>query len=69
MKSLKVIEKQVIKIEKCLNMGKKIIQKKAFHLGEIIHEVISSYEEDYTTNEDFIEDCKYEWIWKKKKRV
>ena len=69
MKSLKVTEKQVIKTEKGLNKGKKLIQKRFFHLGEIIDEVISSYEEDYRTDEDFIEDCKAESICKKKKWV
>lgn len=65
--NLKVTEKQGVKIEKGLNKGKRLIQKRVFHLGEIIDEVISSYEEDYTSHEYFIGDCKDEWICKKKK--
>ena len=65
---MKVTIKQGFKREKCLNKGKRLNQIKEFHLEKIIDEAISSYEDDFTTDEDFIEYCKVEWIWKKKKQ-
>ena len=56
--NLKITEKQCVKTE-----------KRFFHLGEIINEVISSYDEDYIVDEYFIEYCKDEWICKNKKLV
>ena len=51
-----------------MKKGKRVIHKRVFNPGEIINEVIASYEENYTSDEEFIEDCKVEWICKKKKQ-
>ena len=52
---------------KDLNKGKRMTQKKKFHLEEIIDEVVSSYKDDFTSDEHFIEYSKLRWICKKKK--
>lgn len=66
--NLKITIKQGVETEKDLNMGKRMTQKKEFHLEEFVDEVVSSYEDDSTSDEDFIEDYKAIWICKKKKR-
>lgn len=65
--NLKVTTKQRVEIEKDLNKGKRLITKKEFHYEEFIDEVVSSYEDDSTSDEGFIEDYKARWICKKKK--
>ena len=67
MKSLKVIVKQGVKTEKDLNKGKRMTQKKEFHLEEIVDEVISSSKDDFISDEYNIEDCKARWICKSRK--
>ena len=69
MNNLKVTTKQGVEIEKDLNKGKRMIQKKKFHPENFIDKLVSSYEDNSTSDEDFIEDFKARWICKKKKQV
>lgn len=66
--NLKVTTNQGVEIEKDLNRGKGSIQEKQFHLEEFVDDVVSSYEDDSTSDEYFNEDYKDRWICKNKNR-
>ena len=41
--------------KKYFDRDKKLIQKKEFHLEKFIDEVVSSYEDNFTSDKDFTE--------------
>lgn len=46
----------------------KVESKKEFHPIEFTNEVIASYEDNFTSDEDFTEEYEARWICKRKKK-
>lgn len=55
---LKVIVKQGVEIDTDFNKGKRLTQNKYFHPEDFSEEVVSSYQDNSTSDEDFTEYCK-----------
>lgn len=63
--SLKITAKQRVEIEKDLNRGKRLIQKKEFHPENFIDELVSSYEDNSTSDEDLLKITKLDGYTKR----
>ena len=68
MDNLQFIYRHKVETKKDFDRGKKLIQKKEFQPIEFTDEVVSSYEDNYTSDGDFTEEYKAMWICKRKKK-